>query len=28
MASYSSSDDYKQHSPGKVSVLGELKEAK
>jgi len=28
MASYSSSDAYKQHSPSKASVLGELKEAK
>ena len=28
MASYSRSDAYKQHSPSKASVLGELKEAK
>jgi len=28
MASYSSGDSYKQHSPSKASVLGELKEAK
>jgi len=28
MASYSSGESYKQHSPSKASVLGELKEAK
>ena len=28
MASYSSGESYKQHSPSKASVLGELKDAK